>query len=228
MICQSYDWYGLHKAAVLSATDASPDTCMKIAASFVNFSTCSGLNGWYSYGVPESGSNCTVFNRDIRWILPQPNYTFTGRGYLTASTLVPDAHATATAKFFAVDSAGTDLPGSINGSVNGCAYSCANVTFYSGTINVSSLGGFRSNTQDDAPPGAGGCNLACGTFPAGYSQMHIQAAHWNYIDDWTCVGGYASSGVSDTARSMASGAVAGMTPVRPLVGAGTSTTALWP
>ena len=42
-----------------------------------------------------------------------PQYGVTGRGYLTAKTLVPDAHATATANFFAVDSGGTDLPGSI-------------------------------------------------------------------------------------------------------------------
>ena len=30
--------------------------------------------------------------------------------------------------------------------------------------------------------------------------MHIQAARWQYLDDWTCLGGYASSSVSDTAN----------------------------
>jgi hypothetical protein len=166
---------------------------------YVGFSTC-GINGWYSYGIPESGSNCSVFNRDIRWMPPQPTYGFTGRGYLTASTIVPDNHATATANFFAVDAAGNDLTGPITGAVNGCAYSCSWVTFYNGAVNVSSLGGFRSNTQDDGPPGAGGCSTSCGSFPAGYSQMHIQAARWQYIDDWTCLGSYASTNVTDTSN----------------------------
>jgi hypothetical protein len=113
--------------------------------------------------------------------------------------LVPDAHAKATVNFFGVDAAGNDIAG-INGSVNECPYSCSTITFYSGILNVSSFGGFRSNTQDDGPPGSGGCNIACGTFPAGYSQMHIQAARWQYMNDWTCLGGYASSGISDTAN----------------------------
>ena len=167
--------------------------------SYVSFSTCSGLPAWYSFGIPESGSNCTVFNRDIRWMPTQPQYGVSGRGYLTASMIVPDAHATATANFIAVDSGGNDISG-ITGSVNECAYSCSTVTFYSGVVNLGSFGGFRSNTQDDGPPGSGGCNKACGTFPVGYSQMHIQAARWQYVNDWTCLGGYASSGISDTAN----------------------------
>ena len=168
-------------------------------ANYVGFSTC-GLNGWYSYGIPESGSNCSVFNRDIRWMPAAPTYGFTGRGYLTASTIVPDNHATATANFFAVDAAGNDLASPITGAVNGCAYSCSWVTFYNGAVNVTSLGGFRSNTKDDGPPGAGGCSTVCGNFPAGYSQMLIQAARWQYIDDWTCLGAYPSTSVSDTSN----------------------------
>lgn len=167
------------------------------SASYVAFTTC-GLNGWYSYVCNTAG---TYFNRDIRWMPGLPTYGFTGRGYLTASTIVPDTHATATVKFTAVDSAGNDLAGPINGStINECAYSCNWVTFFNGGVNVSSFGGWRSNTQDDAPPGAGGCNTTCGNFPAGYSQMNIQAARWHYINDWTCLGGYGSASVSDTAN----------------------------
>ena len=164
---------------------------------YVGFTAC-GVNAWYSYGIP--GTGCTVYNRDIRWMPGLPTYGFKGRGYLTGSALVPDAHATATVNFYAVDASGTDLPGPILGSINECPYGCTWQTFYSGTVNVASLGGFRSNTQDDAAPGAGGCNTSCGTYPAGYSQMHIQAARWQYIDDWTCLGGYASSSVSDAAN----------------------------
>ncbi len=170
------------------------------SGSYVGFAAC-GLNAWYSFGVPgPAGSNCTVFNRDIRWTPPLPAYGFTGRGYMTASTIVPDTHATATVNFFAVDAGGNDLAGPISGSINECAFSCAWVTFFNGPVNVSSFAGFRSNTQNDGPPGAGGCNLACGTFPAAYSQMRIQAARWQYINDWTCLGGYASTNVSDTAN----------------------------
>ena len=166
--------------------------------SYVNFSSCS-LNAWYSYGIPGvAGSSCTIYDRDIRWMPSLPTYGFTGRGYLTASTIVPSTHATATANFFAVDGSGTDLPGPITGTVNGCAYSCAWVTFYNGTPNVSSFGGFRSNTKDDGPPGSGGCSTTCGNFPVGLSQMHIQAARWQYIDDWVCLGGYSSTNVNDT------------------------------
>jgi hypothetical protein len=168
-------------------------------ANYFNYSTCSGLNAWYSYGIP-SGTNCTSFDRDIRWMPALPLHGFSGRGYLNASTIVPNGHATATANFFAVDAIGNDLPGSIKGAVNGCAYSCSWGTFYSGTINVASLGGFRSNTKDDGPPGSGGCSTVCGNFPAGYSQMRIRAARWQYIDDWTCLGAYASASVSDTAN----------------------------
>jgi hypothetical protein len=145
-------------------------------------------------------SNCTIFNRDIRWMPALPTYGITGRGYLNASMLVPSDHATATVKFFAVNSAGTDLPGPITGSINECPYSCNSITFYDSQVNLSSFGGWRSNTQDDSIPGAGGCNAACGTFPAAYTQVHIQAARWQYINDWTCLGGYTSSSVSDTAN----------------------------
>jgi GH25 family lysozyme M1 (1,4-beta-N-acetylmuramidase) len=167
--------------------------------SYVQYTTCTDKIGWYSFGVPGT-SNCTVFNRDIRWMPAFPTYGFTGRGYLTATALVPDMHATATVKFFAVNAVGADLAGPITGSINECAFSCSSPTFYNSTVNVTSFGGFRSNTQDDSIPGVGGCNAACGTFPAGYSQMHIQAARWQYIDDWTCLGGYASASVSDTSN----------------------------
>ncbi len=166
--------------------------------SYVAYSAC-GLNAWYSFGIPISGSNCTVFNRDIRWLPAQPQYGVSGRGYLTASAIVPNAHASATMNFQAVNTAGNDLAASLNGSINGCAYSCNWVNFFSGTFNIASLGGFRSNTQDDGPP-VGSCTKSCGGFAAGYSQMHIQAARWQYIDDFTCLGGYSSSSVSDTAN----------------------------
>lgn len=190
---------GLPGTAIGSYTiDAGPMDSTSRDANYVAFSTC-GLNAWYSYGVPgPAGSSCTVFDRDIRWIPTQPTYGFSGRGFLTASMIAPSSHATATAKFFAVDAGGADLPGPITGSVNECAYSCSWVTFYSGNVNVSSFGGWRSNTKDDGPPGDGGCSTACGTFPAGYSQVQIQAARWHYLNDWTCLGGYASSSVSDT------------------------------
>src|SRR5262249_55388492 len=166
---------------------------------FAAYPTTCGLNGWYSYGVPGT-SNCTVFNRDIRWMPTLPTYGFTGRGYLAASMVVPSSSATATVNFFAVDPGGTDLAGPITGTINECAYSCTSVTFYNSTVNGSSFGGWRSNTQDDSIPGSGGCNAACGTFPAGYTQLHIQAARWHYINDWTCLGGYSSSSVSDTSN----------------------------
>jgi N-acetylmuramoyl-L-alanine amidase len=166
-----------------------------------------GLNCWFSYGVPgPAGSNCTVFNRDIRWMPALPAYGFTGRGFLNASMIVPSSHATATVKFTAVDASGNDLAGPITGTINECAYSCDWITFYNGNVTVTNFGGWRSNTQDDGPPGAGGCSTSCGSFPAAYSQMNIQAARWHYINDWTCLGGYASTNVSDTAnRSFAWG-----------------------
>ena len=170
--------------------------------SFASNFTC-GVTSWYSYGIPGN-SNCTVFNRDIRWMPAMPTYGFSGRGYLTASMLVPSSSATATVKFFAVDPGGTDIAG-VTGTINECAYSCASPGFFNSTVNLPSFGGWRSNTQDDSVPG-GACNAACGTFPAGYSQMHIQGARWNYINDWTCLGGYSSSSVSDTAnRSFSEG-----------------------
>ncbi len=176
--------------------------------SYVAFTACS-LPAWYSYGIPESGSNCTVFDRDIRWMPNLPTYGFTGRGYLTASAVIPDAHAVATAKFYAVDASGTDLAGPISGSVNECVFSCGWVTFYNASVNVSSFGGWRSNTQNDSPPANGTCGccpIACGTFPVAYSQMNIQAARWHYVNDWTCLGGYASTSVADTSgRSFAWG-----------------------
>ncbi len=164
--------------------------------SYVSYSTC-GVTGWYSYVCNTAG---TYFDRDIRWMPSQPPYGFSGRGYLTATALVPSTHATANAVFNAVDAAGTDLGGAINGTINQCAYSCTSPTVYSGAINVSSFGGFRSNTLIDGPAPSGGCSATCGVFAAGYSQMHIQAARWQYIDDWTCLGSYASSSVSDTAN----------------------------
>jgi GH25 family lysozyme M1 (1,4-beta-N-acetylmuramidase) len=165
--------------------------------SFASIVAC-GVTNWYSYGVPGN-SNCTVFNRDIRWIPAMPTYGFSGRGYLAANMLVPSSSATATVKFFAVDSGGTDITGPLTGTINECAFSCTAPTFFTSTVNVPSFGGWRSNTQDDSVPG-GGCNAACGTFPAGYSRMQIQGARWQYMNDWTCLGGYSSISVSDTAN----------------------------
>jgi len=167
------------------------------SGSYVQYSAC-GVTGWYSYGIPGT-SNCTVFNRDIRWMPAFPLYGFTGRGYLTASMLVPSSSATATVKFFAVDAGGADIAGPSTGTINECAYSCTAPIFFNSAVNVSSFGGWRSNTQDDSIP-TGSCNAACGTFPAGYTQVHIQAARWQYINDWACLGGYASSSVSDTSN----------------------------
>ncbi len=175
---------------------------------YVSYTAC-GLPAWYSYGIPQSGSNCTVFDRDIRWMPTLPTYGFTGRGYLTASMIVPDSKASATANFYAVDAGGTDLASPVTGSVNECLFSCAWVTFFNANVNVSSFGGWRSNTQNDGPPANGTCGccpITCGTFAVGYSQMRIQAARWHYLNDWTCLGGYASTSVSDTSgRSFAWG-----------------------
>jgi N-acetylmuramoyl-L-alanine amidase len=176
------------------------------SSSYASVTYC-GLTCWYSYGVPgPAGSNCSVFNRDIRWMPTLPTYGFTGRGYLNSSMIVPSSKATATVKFFAVNAGGSDLAGPITGSVNECAYSCDWVTFYNGNVTVTNFGGWRSNTQDDGPPGSGGCSITCGAFPASYSQMNIQAARWHYVNDWTCLGGYASTSVGDTSgRSFAWG-----------------------
>jgi GH25 family lysozyme M1 (1,4-beta-N-acetylmuramidase) len=211
MVQDGVKWFGSTFTTLINVTIPGPGTNFgnytldtgnvnpTSESGYVALNVC-GSAGWYSYGIPGT-SNCTVFDRDIRWIPPQPNYTFTGRGYLTASAIVSSSNATATAHFFAVDSGGNDLNGPVTGAINECAYACGNgfINFYNGNVNFSSFGGWRSNTKDDSIP-TGGCNAACGTFPVGYGQMHIQAAHWNYIDDWTCVGGYASSGVSDTAN----------------------------
>jgi hypothetical protein len=197
---------GIPGTTIGSYTIDTGDMNSTSRSGYTSYSPCS-LTGWYSYGVPgPAGSNCTVFNRDIRWMPTLPTYGFTGRGYLTTSMIVPDSKATATANFYAVDASGTDLAGPITGSVNECAYSCAWVTFYNASVNVTGFGGWRSNTQNDGPPGSGGCSIVCGNFPAGYSQMHIQAARWHYLDDWSCLGGYASTNVSDTSgRSFAWG-----------------------
>jgi len=75
-------------------------------------------------------------------------------------------------------------------------------------VNVSSFGGWRSNTKDDARRAAApaaAAPLACGTYPVGYSQMNIQAARWHYINDWTCLGATTSASVSDTSASFAWG-----------------------
>lgn len=166
--------------------------------SYVSFTSC-GVTAWYSYGIGPA--TCpTVYDRDIRWMPSLPAYGVKGRAYLSASALVPGAHSLATVNFYAVDSSGADLPGPILGSISECPYNCNWEAFYTGAINVASFGGFRSNSKDDGPPTSGSCNTACGTYPAGYSQINVQAVRWQYIDDWTCLGGYASASVSDTSN----------------------------
>ncbi len=212
MLAEGVQWFGDTFTAYISVTQPGPGTNFgnytldtgdmyptSHDGNYVQYTACGSLNAWYSFGIPISGSNCTTFNRDIRWMPSLPLYGITGRGFLTASTIVPDSHATATANFYAVDPSGNDLSGPITGSVNGCAYSCNWVTFYNAAVNLGSFGGFRSNTQNDGPP-VGSCTFACGNFSVGYSQMHIQAARWQYIDDWTCLGPYASTNVTDTSN----------------------------
>jgi GH25 family lysozyme M1 (1,4-beta-N-acetylmuramidase) len=165
-------------------------------ANYASFSAC-GATGWYSEVCNASG---TYFNRDIRWMPSLPPYGFTGRGFLTASALVPSTNAQADAVFIAVDASGNDLAGPLTGTVNQCTYgaTCSAPTFYSNTVNLTSFGGFRSNTTNDTAASSGGCSTTCGSFTVAYSQMNIQAARWQYIDDWVCLGSYASTNVSDT------------------------------
>jgi GH25 family lysozyme M1 (1,4-beta-N-acetylmuramidase) len=161
--------------------------------SYVALSSCSH-NAWYSYVCNTAG---TYFDRDIRWLPPLPAYGFSGRGYWNITALIPGSDNSALAKFTALNAAGADLAGPLTGSVNECGIGCTWPTVASGAVTLTNFGGFRSNTKDDLAAPSGGCNTTCGSFPVAYSQMHLQAARWHYLDDWVCLGSYASTNVND-------------------------------
>ena len=207
MLQEGVQWFGDTFTTTINVVLPGPGT------NFGNYTIDTGnmnptaVNSGYTAGTVCSASywrspinasgTCTFYDRDIRWMPPLPTYGFTGRGHLWTTALVPSINAVVNAVYHLEDAAGNDT-GGITGSINQCAYSCTSPTLYDGDINVTSLGGWRSNTKDDSA--GSGCTSTCGSMVAGYSTIHIYGSRWQYLDDWTCLGGYASTNVTDTSN----------------------------
>ena len=164
------------------------------APNYATVAAC-GDTCWYSYVCPTAGGN---YNRPIQWRPGLPTYGCTGRMWVFGSYTVPSAEAEATVYFHSLDGSGNENGTANSGGVNECAYSCNSITFVNGNTTMTSFGGWAGNTSYDGGPGAGGCNTACGYYVAGYGPVVVQAARWQYIDDWTCLGPFNSTGIEDS------------------------------
>lgn len=66
--------------------------------------------------------------------------------------------------------------------------------------NLADYNGCYVNAHESQGATVGGCNANCGYRMTSIGPVHQYGARWQYINDWTCLGAYGSSSVSDTAN----------------------------
>ena len=144
-----------------------------------------------------SDASCNPLAREAKWFPGISATQFSGRGWLDLDVFVGGTYATAPAYYHLRDSLDSDLWKSA--AINQCSYHCAWNTVYSGALTVAgggTLGGVHVFTTDSGTNST--CATACGAAQLEAAAVHLFGARWEYMDDWTCLGSYASSSVSDT------------------------------
>src|ERR1043166_3487754 len=160
------------------------------------WSTASECNLTVHYA-PLTDASCNPVSREAKWFPGITPVQYSGRGWLELDVLLGGTKADAYAYYHLRDSADAELWTSP--LWNQCSYHCIWTNVYSSTLTVPSsgtLGGVHIFTSDS---GTNACG-SCGSAALEAAQVRMFGARWNYIDDWTCLGGYDSTSVSDTAN----------------------------
>jgi len=210
MVRDGYAWFGpvISKSIAVSDSPVDPPENHGTAIAGYTFdwqsnptsasawatNTCTGgISQWYTYGVPITGKTCTVYDRNLYWNSAR---SYSGRGHFNTDVQVT-CSGTATAKYVLLNGSNGDT--GTQPTLNQCPlngwYNILNSDWTDLSTN-----GWRTNPN--IADWGSGCNTnkTCGSTVLAAAGLHMYAARWQYIDDWTCLGGYSSSSVSDTAN----------------------------
>jgi GH25 family lysozyme M1 (1,4-beta-N-acetylmuramidase) len=206
MLQEPTNWFGDTFTATISVVIPGPgtnlgpytlDTGNIDPTSYVGtWSTASECNLTVHYA-PLTDASCNPVSREAKWFPGITPVQYSGRGWLELDVLLGGTKADAYAYYHLRDSADAELWTSP--LWNQCSYHCIWTNVYSSTLTVPSsgtLGGVHIFTSDS---GTNACG-SCGSAALEAAQVRMFGARWNYIDDWTCLGGYDSTSVSDTAN----------------------------
>jgi hypothetical protein len=144
-----------------------------------------------------SDASCNQLSNDAKWFPGITAAQFSGRGFVQLDAFLGGTYADALAYYHLRDSLDNDVRKS--GGINQCSYHCAWLNVYSNALTVANggtLGGVHIFTSDSGTNAT--CATACGAATIEASQVRVQGSRWEYMDDWTCLGPFASSSVSDT------------------------------
>ena len=151
--------------------------------------TCTGnISEWYTYGVNITGQSCTVYDRNLFWNSSQ---SWSGRGHFATDVQIT-CSGTALAKYVMLNGSGADT--TTQPTLNECPRNGWYNILDSDWTNLSTSG-WRTN-PNIADAGSG-CSSTCGGPVLSAAGLHMYGDRWQYINDWTCLGGYASSAVTD-------------------------------
>ncbi|HQL78723.1 MAG TPA: Ig-like domain repeat protein [Verrucomicrobiota bacterium] len=166
---------------------------------FPGYVTTCGYDVWYI--VDRTTTNCNTRNGLATW---NPGFTWNGRGWVHMDFQVPCSKATSQIYVRYRNVAGA-YSGQFS-TINECLYGDWMTPLDQVTDNLSNYNGCYVNSDESEGAPSGGCNTTCNVRMTGVAQIHMYGSRWHYVNDWTCLGGYASTSVSDTSgRSFAWG-----------------------
>jgi GH25 family lysozyme M1 (1,4-beta-N-acetylmuramidase) len=146
-----------------------------------------------------SDASCNQLTGQAKWFPGITPLQYSGRGWLQVDAFQGGTYATAPVYYHLRDSLDNDLWKSAQ--VNQCSYHCIPRTVYSGAFTVAgsgTLGGVHVFVTDSGTTAS--CATSCGSALLEAGTVRLFGSRWTYVDDWTCLGPYASSSVSDTAN----------------------------
>ncbi len=148
-------------------------------------------NEWYIY---DHLTDCSNRGYKAYW---NPGFTWNGRGQVHYDFYV-GSHGTSRVQIHSRNTSGAD--GGWSTWLEECPVSGMQNILDAAQTNLSNFNGCYVNADESVGKTVGSCNANCGSRITSIGSVHEYGARWQYIDDWTCLGGYGSSSVSDTAN----------------------------
>ena len=164
----------------------NPTSC-----NFPATATGCGYTVWYI--VDRTTTNCTARGGNATW---NPGFVWSGRGWVHMDFQVPCANATS--QIYVRYRNQTGAYTGQSSTINECAYGDWMTPLDQVTDNLSDWNGCYVSSDESVGAPSGGCSTTCNVRKTGVAQIHMYGSRWHYLNDWTCLGGYASTSVSDT------------------------------
>jgi N-acetylmuramoyl-L-alanine amidase len=213
MVRDGYAWFGptVSKTIEVGSGPIEPpdNTGSALAAKTVDWQaglptymsggwTSTAVCGYTEYYTYTENSACTNFNREAKW---QSGQSFSGRGHWTTDVQIPCNYGTVNTLYRVLKADGTDE------GTNVWMDQCPRDGWYNlldADKQDLSIGGWRIHTADTTAAVSGGCTTACGTRVLGAAGLHMYGDRWQYINDWTCFGPFATANPGAIADNPAS------------------------